>query len=210
MPSGLMRYSWSLIIIRYFVLSIDLPVPANNLLAKFRRPVSIRYMSNPVVTAIPKSGFMTCALKSPLRLAAMHCCIPPLRMLLYRASGIVMGSGTYLNLHVVFEDEYVGNTIVLGSRVAVAKNAAFIASSHANHSRLTQFPTAKFGKIMIGDDVWIGFGAVILPGITIGANAIIGANAVVTKDVEPYAIITGIPGRKTGDVRDRFGVSPYG
>lgn len=50
-------------------------------------------------------------------------------------------------------------------------------------------------KVTIGDDVWIGAHAVILPGITIGKGAIVGAGAVVTHDVNPYAIVGGIPAK---------------
>jgi acetyltransferase-like isoleucine patch superfamily enzyme len=49
--------------------------------------------------------------------------------------------------------------------------------------------------VVIGDDVWIGMGAVILPGVTIGSGAIIAAGAVVTGDVRPMAIVKGIPAR---------------
>jgi len=51
------------------------------------------------------------------------------------------------------------------------------------------------GEIIIGNDVWIGNGARILPNIHIGNGAIIGAGAVVTKDVPPYAVIVGNPGK---------------
>jgi acetyltransferase-like isoleucine patch superfamily enzyme len=53
-------------------------------------------------------------------------------------------------------------------------------------------------KIVIGDDVWIGMGAILLPGVTIGGGAIIGAGAVVTRDVPPHAIVKGVPGVVTG------------
>ncbi|WP_273759372.1 DapH/DapD/GlmU-related protein [Bartonella sp. ML70XJBT.G] len=50
-------------------------------------------------------------------------------------------------------------------------------------------------RVIIGNDVWIGHGAVIMPGITIGHGAIIGANAVITKDVLPYMIVAGVPAK---------------
>jgi phosphonate metabolism protein (transferase hexapeptide repeat family) len=48
---------------------------------------------------------------------------------------------------------------------------------------------------VIGNDTWIGHGAIIMPGITVGDGAIVGSGAVVTKDVEPYTIVAGVPGR---------------
>ena len=53
-------------------------------------------------------------------------------------------------------------------------------------------------KTIVGDDVWIGFRAVINAGIRIGNGAIVAAGAVVTKDVEPYTIIGGVPARQIG------------
>ena len=54
---------------------------------------------------------------------------------------------------------------------------------------------------MIGNDVWIGYEAVIMPGVTIGDGAIIGTRAVVTRDVPPYTIVGGVP---TKPIRKRF------
>ena len=53
----------------------------------------------------------------------------------------------------------------------------------------------------IGNDVWIGHGAVVMPGVSIGDGAVVGANAVVTRDVAPYAIVAGAPARP---LRERF------
>ncbi len=55
--------------------------------------------------------------------------------------------------------------------------------------------------VTIGNDVWIGHGAVVLPGVSVGDGAVIGANAVVTRDVAPYTIVAGVPAR---ELRPRF------
>lgn len=60
---------------------------------------------------------------------------------------------------------------------------------------------ARRGPINIGNDVWIGYGAVILRGVSIGDGAIVGAGAVVTKDVDPYTIVGGVPAKT---IRKRF------
>lgn len=57
------------------------------------------------------------------------------------------------------------------------------------------------GDIVIGNDVWIGYDAVIMAGVTIGDGAIIGTIAIVTKDVEPYSIVGGVPAK---EIRKRF------
>ena len=64
-------------------------------------------------------------------------------------------------------------------------------------------------RVTIGNDVWIGHGAVIMPGISIGNGAVIGANAVVTKNVEAYAVHAGVPAkflkwRFPQDIRERL------
>jgi phosphonate metabolism protein (transferase hexapeptide repeat family) len=50
-------------------------------------------------------------------------------------------------------------------------------------------------RVTIGNDVWIGHGAVVMPGLSIGDGAVVGANAVVTRDVEPFSIVAGVPAR---------------
>jgi phosphonate metabolism protein (transferase hexapeptide repeat family) len=63
------------------------------------------------------------------------------------------------------------------------------------------FAWRRAHAVAIGDDVWVGHGAIILPGRTVGAGAVVAAGAVVTKDVEPYVIVGGNPARP---IRRRF------
>ncbi|MDF2994774.1 MAG: chloramphenicol acetyltransferase [Xanthobacteraceae bacterium] len=63
------------------------------------------------------------------------------------------------------------------------------------------FEWRRSHEVVIGNDVWIGHGAIVLPGRCVGDGAVIAAGAVVTKDVAPYSIVAGVPGRP---VRERF------
>ena len=110
--------------------------------------------------------------------------------------------------------------LVIGKFCSIACGAKFLFNS-ANHALgpLTTYPFPLFfeewdldvahladawdnkGDIVVGSDVWIGYEAVILAGVTIGDGAIIGSRAVVTKDVPPYTIVGGVPARP---IRLRF------
>lgn len=110
--------------------------------------------------------------------------------------------------------------LVIGKLCSIACGARFLFTSanHTMHS-LSTYPFPLFfaewgldvqnvtqawdnrGDIVIGSDVWIGYEAVVLSGVTIGDGAIIGARAVVTKDVPPYAIVGGVPAKP---IRQRF------
>lgn len=113
-----------------------------------------------------------------------------------------------------------GDKLKIGKFCSIACGAKFLFTS-ANHTMrsLSTYPFPIFfeeweldakgiceawdnkGDIVIGNDVWIGFEAVILSGVTIGDGAIIGTRAVVTKDVPPYTIVGGIPAKP---IRKRF------
>jgi maltose O-acetyltransferase len=82
-----------------------------------------------------------------------------------------------------------------GNDVSVGPEAAILTLGHDPQS--PEF-TDRGGDVIIGDRVWIGYRAIILPGIKIGEGAVVGAGAVVTKDVEPFTIVAGNPARKIG------------
>ena len=71
--------------------------------------------------------------------------------------------------------------------------------SEENDPRITEW--RKQDKVIIGNDVWIGHNAIIMPGVHIGNGAVIGSGAVVTHDVEPYAVVVGVPARP---IKKRF------
>ena len=84
--------------------------------------------------------------------------------------------------------------ITIGNRCAIAADVKIIMQSH-DPAVLPVSRVVVIKSISIGDDVWIGTGAIILPGVTIHDGAIIGAGAVVTKDIPPDCIACGVPAR---------------
>lgn len=88
--------------------------------------------------------------------------------------------------------------IIIGNYVMIAQDLFVVANNH-NFER-TDIPmimqgSPNFEQVIIEDDVWIGTRVVINPGLRIGCGSIIGAGSVVTKDVEPYSIVGGVPAR---------------
>lgn len=121
--------------------------------------------------------------------------------------------------NVLYHFPFVGDKLVIGKFCALSRGIRFIMNG-ANHkmSGFSTYPFEIFGKdwqrvtpqrneypykgdTVIGNDVWIGYEAVIMPGITIGDGAIVAAQSVVTKDVSPYTIVGGNPAEV---IRQRF------
>ena len=86
--------------------------------------------------------------------------------------------------------------IEIGDRVAIGPRVTLIPVEHANASRVRAVMGVRMGGVKIKDDVWIGAGVIILSGVTVGECSVIGAGAVVTKDVEPYTVVAGVPAKK--------------
>jgi len=124
-----------------------------------------------------------------------------------RSGAFVAGEGTYFNWHVsVVIRNWGERAATLGERVALAPGVTFVASSGPCYSRLPELEGfadryVKYAPITVGDDTWIGANVTILPGVTIGQCCLIGAGAVVTRDVPDYAVVAGVPARVVGDVR---------
>lgn len=84
----------------------------------------------------------------------------------------------------------------IGNRVAIAPRVTILLSSDANWSKLMTIIKPIRSTVALNHDCWIGAGAIILPGVSIGKGAIVGAGAVVTKNVDPFTVVAGVPARK--------------
>jgi virginiamycin A acetyltransferase len=121
--------------------------------------------------------------------------------------------------NILYHYPFIGDKLIIGKFCAIAKDVKFIMNG-ANHkiSGFSSYPFSLFGngweKVMpqkddlpykgdtvIGNDVWIGYESIIMPGVKIGDGAIIGSKSVVTKDVPPYSIVGGNPAKL---IRYRF------
>lgn len=141
---------------------------------------------------------------------------------------IVVGEYTYYDdpedsenfeRNVLYHYPFVGDKLIIGRFCAIARGVRFIMNG-ANHklSGISTYPFQIFGggweKVMpdpsefpykgdtvVGHDVWIGYEALIMPGVTIGSGAIVSSRSVVTRDVAPYTVVGGNPAKP---IRSRF------
>lgn len=113
-------------------------------------------------------------------------------------SRVTIGRGTYGKID--FETFYDSDShLIIGSYCSIGPRVKFLLAGEHNYKRLSTYPfkfrylhenceTFSKGNINIGDDVWIGYGAVILSGVTIGQGAVIGAGSIVRENVPPYSV----------------------
>lgn len=140
---------------------------------------------------------------------------------------IIVGDYTYYDdfenvnnfeKNVKYHFDFIGDKLIIGKFCMIASDVQFIMNG-ANHltKSISSFPFAIFGEdwknamdgknyptkgnTEIGNDVWIGFNSIIMPGVKIGDGAIIATNSTVTKNVEPYSIVGGNP---TKEIKKRF------
>ncbi len=110
---------------------------------------------------------------------------------------IIMGKDVFLNSGCHFQDQGV---IRIGDGALIGHNVVIATINHDLDPRNGR--RNHYAPVTIGDHVWIGSNAAILPGVTIGDWAVIAAGAVVTRDVEPYTVVGGVPAKVIKCVKD--------
>ncbi len=119
---------------------------------------------------------------------------------------VFMGDNVYANFNLTLVDDaniYIGNKVMFGPNVTIAT---------ANHPILPELRERALQynrEVRIGDNVWIGAGAIIVPGVTIGENSVIGAGSVVTKDIPANVVAVGDPCRVLREIGERERVYFY-
>lgn len=136
--------------------------------------------------------------KKVFKLLAKHLPWCSLRVWLLRKCRYEIGKDAYIGEDLIIIDD-LGDAapfVSIGNRAAVAPRVTFIVVTKPNESRIAPYVNSHAGPVRIGDDAWIGTGAVIMPGVTVGEGAVVAANAVVTKDVPPYVVVGGVPAKE--------------
>ena len=104
--------------------------------------------------------------------------------------GVTIGSNSVINAACRIDPR---GKVVLGNNVSISEEVVILT---ADHNDLFFDEKEKEKSVTIHDYVWIGTRAMVLPGVTVGRGALVAAGSVVTKDVEPFAVVAGAPARK--------------
>ncbi|MFI9723179.1 sugar O-acetyltransferase [Streptomyces sp. NPDC052396] len=106
--------------------------------------------------------------------------------------GISIGTGTFVNFGAVFLD---AAPISIGRDVQIGPHVQLLTPSHALDAERRRAGWERAEPVVVGDNVWLGGGVIVCPGVTIGENAVVGAGSVVTKDVPAGVLAVGNPAR---------------
>jgi acetyltransferase-like isoleucine patch superfamily enzyme len=125
---------------------------------------------------------------------------------IWSAHGLSIGAGVYVGRYCTIEaDGEIGDNVLIANNVGIVGRVDH--DIHDIGSPITQSTWVGDAdrqarvqdRVLIESDVWLGFGAIVLGGVSIGRGAIVGAGAVVTRDVAPYAIVVGNPAAAVGE-----------
>lgn len=105
---------------------------------------------------------------------------------------VIIGDHTRVGLH-----NTVIGPVTIGSHVNLAQGITITALNHNFEDKIQRIDVQGVStkSIVIGDDIWIGANAVVLPGVSIGNHSVVAAGAVVTKDVPPHTLVAGVPAK---------------
>jgi galactoside O-acetyltransferase len=129
-----------------------------------------------------------------------YCCIELPFHASWGGSHVHFGTGIYANSNLTLIDDghiYVGNRVLFGPNVVVAT------ANHPLDPKLRRYEMQYNRDVYIGENVWIGAGATILPGVHVGKNSVIGACSVVTRDVPENVLAVGTPCRVVREIGEQ-------
>jgi len=133
-----------------------------------------------------------------LKKLAKHAPLYRLRALFLRMAGYNIGKQVYIGEDLIIIDELEtrgNNLLTIGNRVTISPRATLILSSRPPFRQLKTKDTVGKGPIVIEPEVWLGTGVIVMPNMTIGQGAIVGAGSVVTKNIPSMTIAFGVPAK---------------
>jgi maltose O-acetyltransferase len=136
-----------------------------------------------------------------------------IRRFFYTLGGIKMGKGGAIHMWASFYEPKnisIGDDTIIGEKIVLDGRAELVIGNHVDiasevmiyngqHDISDKNFKAVFEKVIIEDYVFIGPRAIILPGVTLGKGSVVGAGAVVTKNVEPFTVVGGVPAKVIGE-----------
>jgi maltose O-acetyltransferase len=123
---------------------------------------------------------------------------------LFTGPDVAIGRGSFVNTMCLFD---AWAPITLGNRVAVGMGVLFATSTHKLGPSGARAGPLDVAPITVGDGVWIGARAVLLPGVSVGSGCVIAAGAVVTEDCAPDGLYAGVPARRIRDLDEGLGAA---
>lgn len=124
----------------------------------------------------------------------MFYCSPLMKKLkktFLRKMGVIIGDNVIVSYDFILSDRALDrNLLTIGNNVDISGKVVAVTTSGPKLSNIKSFYPIRALPINICDDVWIGTGVIILPGVTIGKGSIIGAGCVISKDIPPYSVVS--------------------
>lgn len=115
----------------------------------------------------------------------------------FRSARVTVGAGSTIGYGALFD---VRSDITIGRNVGIGSRTVFVDHEHAIDDPQRRAGPGFARSIIIGDGARVSTGTMVLPGVAIGAGAVVGARSLVTADVEPHALYVGVPARKVRDL----------
>ncbi|MDX6350693.1 MAG: virginiamycin acetyltransferase [Streptomyces sp.] len=134
--------------------------------------------------------------------------------ILWAPQELVVGRDVYIGKGCTIEvDGAIGDSVLIANRVGIIGRSDHdmrqVGATIRRADWVGDHPHRLSRPVHIGDDVWIGYGAVVLSGLSIGRGAVVAAGAVVTSDVDPYVVVAGNPARPVGQRFDDEAITAH-
>jgi maltose O-acetyltransferase len=159
------------------------------------------YVANRIVSKIPSHLLRLWFYRQVMKAEIGECTSIFMDAWLDSPGGLKIGFASTVNQRCRLDSR---GGLTIGNHVSISAEVCILTAEHDVHA--PDFIGVK-AAVAIGDYVFIGTRAMILPGVTLGEGSVVAAGAVVTKDVEPYSIVAGIPARKIGNRQSELSYS---